>query len=105
MTCQIVSTHKNPPFTIATLTILLLLLLCVHLCIYIEIEVGNAVNEYAKGYMNSEEYKCLQQQLSPILDKARKNPVGSAPNYANNLFWQVTTMYCSMCKDLQNPFL
>ena len=66
-------------------------------CVYIEIEAGTAVNEYAKGYMNSEEYKSIQQKLSPILQKARNNPVGSAPNYANNLFWQVMTMlYCGM---------
>lgn len=57
----------------------------------VEIEGGNVVNEYAKGYTKSKEYKCLQQELRPLLDKARNNPVGSAPNYANNLFWQVTT--------------
>ena len=45
------------------------------------------------NYMKSEDYKCLQQELTPILDDARKNPIGSAPNYANSLFWQVTTCF------------
>ena len=60
---------------------------CIHA--YIEIEAGNAVNEYAKGYRKSGEYKSLKQELSPILEKARRNPIGWTPNYANRLFWQV----------------
>ena len=64
-----------------------------YVCTCIEIEEENTVNEYAKGYKTSEDYKCLQQELNPILDKARNNLVGSAPHYANNLFWQVSYRY------------
>ena len=73
---------------------------CVHLCMHniytcayicTEMEAGNVGNEYAKSYRKSEEYTYLQQELSPILDKARRNPIGWTPNYANILFWQVTS--------------
>ena len=63
---------------------------CINVCACLEIEEENTVNEYAKGYVTSEEYRCLQQVLNPISDTARNNLVGSAPNYANNLFWQVS---------------
>ena len=79
-----------------------------HVCVCIEVEAGSTVNEYADSYMKSEEYKSLQQELSPILDKARRNPVGWAPNYANNLFWQVHIIIATACTPIiigQGPFI
>ena len=56
---------------------------------FTELEEGDVANEYAKNYRQSEEYNRLQEELKPILEEARKNPVGAAPDFANNFFWQV----------------
>jgi len=58
---------------------------------HIELEEGSGdvINEYAEKYRKSEEHKKLQEELKPILEEAKKNPVRAAPDFANNFFWQV----------------